>query len=421
MHRTLALVCAAAVALVSIASDAKGQTAELAELVLWPLMTAGVAVEELRLASTPAEEISGTQGIEASAGAGVEFGVLPVGNASDPGISFALIHSDPPELLADMDNDEDLSNDIPIAHREQISSRSYSWFFVVQAEYESAHGPILAETAVSVTALYSYETGGYTVGYSGFSQRRGQVVIDGEAIPIAISSARTDGTYEANQLFIAVDSDRDGHIDSLPGSHEAFLPGQGLQIGTVKYRVTSVTPWGDRMKLAPLAVVPPRPVIAVGKPAPDFEFTTIDGEASSLGNLAGRVVVLMFLPSLSDGGCFSCASSSSPYVSKLQSVHEVLRSLERVTILVVTSSEGLPGDLSALPRSEVLYTANPAIAEVYRRNHATIVISPDGIIAAQDDVWVNYNCERPRGMFDELSVHEITAVVQRLVSEMESL
>jgi hypothetical protein len=397
-----------------------GQTAYLAELVMWPLLTAGIPAGEIRLVASPSENVAGWQEVGGAAGEIVEFGLLAVGTAADPGITFALIHSDPPQLLVDTDNDEDFSNNVPIAHREQISSRSYNWSFIVSGEYEAEPGVTLAEIAVTVTALYSYDTGGYTVGYSSFSHRKGHVEIGGELIPIAICSARTDGTYEADQLYIAVDSDRDGHANSLPGSHEVFLPGQDFQIGTMGYRIVHVTPWGDRMVLEPIGVAPGRPVIAVGQAAPVFEVTTIDDEVLSLQDLTGRVVILMLLPGLGDGGCFSCAASS-PFLDELRSVHEIVGDLDGVSIVVAVTSGAFPGDRASLPSAGVYYTTDPSIAALYRRNIATLIISPDGAIVAQDEVWVNYDCERPRGMFDELMLDELVAVVERLVSEMEDL
>jgi len=416
MYRVVVGRCVAAMAVSSLAVVSLGQSAVLTELVPWPLLTAGIPVAKVPMSGEPLEQISGWQDLADPSVGTVEFGLLPIGTSADPGISVVLIDGDTPQLLVDTDNNEDLANNSIVEHREQINSRSYSWFFTVLGEYEGEQGVVLSETALCVTAMYSYETGGYSVGYSGFAQRKGYLEIDGELIPIAITTARTDGTYDVDQLFVAVDSDRDGYIDSLPGSHETFLPGQGIQIGTVRYDITYVTPWGDYLEIEPVGIAPNREAISVGKLAPGFTFTTITGETASLAAFADGVVVLLFFPTLAGGDFFPCASSS-PYLNKLTSIHQAVKSLEDVTILVITPDEGAPEDLSALPTARAHYISDTAITELYRRNHATIVVSPGGVIAAQDDVWVSFRCGRPRGEFDELNVSELFAVVQRLVAD----
>jgi hypothetical protein len=420
MHRIVVSLCIAAIVISSLATVSFGESAVLTKLIPWPLLTAGIPVETVLMSGDSLEQITGWQDFAERSDGVVEFGLLPIGTSADPGISFMLIHGDTPQIVADTDNDEDLANNIVVEHREQISSRSYSWYFTVLGEYEGEQGVVSSETAICVTAIYSYETGGYIVGYSGFAQRRGYLEIDGELISIAITTAQTNGIYEVDQLFVAVDGDRDGYLDSLPGSHETFLPGQGIQIGTVRYDIMYVTPWGDYLEIEPVGTASVREVVSVDELAPGFTATTITGEMISLEAFTDGVVVLLFLPSLVGGDCSSCVLSS-PYLNKLTSVHEAVKGLEDVTTIVVTpNNEGAPEDLSALPSTRVHYISDTAITEIYRRNYATIVISPGGMIAAQDDVWaLSTRCDgRPRGEFDELNVSELIAVVQRLVADL---
>jgi len=417
LHRAVAASLVGALCLGFSPIMLLGQEAHLPGLVPWPLLNAGIPVEIVPMSKEPATQLLGWQDIAASADGTARFGVLPIGTGADSGVDFVLLAGEALELLVDVDNDEDLTNDFVVGHKEQINSRSFSWFFVVRGEYETESGTVLAQTALCVTAMYSYATGDYTVGYSGFAQRQGYLEVNSKEIAVAMTTVRTDATYEKASLCVAVDYNGDGHLDSLPGSPEAFLPGELIQIETLTYRVAAVSPWGDYLELEPVGRAPERKPIAVGASIPVFTFPDEHGHELSLEDFSEEVVVLLFLPDLGGGACTSC-SSSTPYLDELNAVHAAARSFGNVLLIVVTPEGGLPADLSGLPSEKTYYVSDSAVCELYRRQYATIVVAPGGVIEAQDDVWSTSRwCNgRPRGKFDKLSTVELIETLQRLTT-----
>lgn len=415
MHRALIVPIAVAVVF-GCGWAALAQTAVLDELVPWPLLSAGVWVETLPLTDKPAESISGSRKWTSTGVDAVRFGLVPIGTSQDPGVSFVFLQDATPQIVVDVDNDEDLANDGIVATREQIDSRSYTWFVTVVGEFKDGGSIVRFPLRISIIALYSYDSDDYVVGYSAFCQRRGVLELDGASVPIAVTSLRTDGTYDVSQLVVAVDGDSDGRIDSLPGSPEAFGPGEDIQIGAMRYRATSVSAWGETLSVEPVGPAPARPRIAKGEPAPVFSTVSLAGQRLNLSMFEGQVVVLYFLPSLSAGDCAACAADN-PYVERLTSIHAAVRSLDGVVVIAVVPSETTADKLSALPSTGIHTVADPALASLYRRTYGAIVVAPDGTIAAMDEAWATFRCGRPHGEFDELRSAEVSIVAQHLLEE----
>jgi len=418
MHRTLAVLLVVGLFLVA-GGAALGETVILDELVPWPLMSAGISAEALLLSDEPIEPISGWHEFADIAAVRVRFGLMPIGTTDDPGISFLFLESKTPQIVIDSDNDENLANNGIVSPREQISSRSYSWFATVSGEYQDGESTIVSESHINIAALYSYEDDGYIIGYSGFCQRRGSFVVEGKSVSISITSLLPNVTYDVSQLVVAVDGDFDGYIDSLPGSHEVFGPGEDIQIGTMRYRLTQVTAWGGSLSLEPIGIAPPLSPIAAGETAPAFTTISVTGEKLSLSMFSEDVVVMQFLPSLEGADCSSCVSND-PFLKRLVSIYDALQSFDNVVILAVVPTSVIPEELYQLPSGRIHYVVDPALTAQYRRNYGTIIISPDGTIAAMDEAWATFKCNRPHGKFDELRISEIAAVVQRLLQDVHA-
>ncbi len=417
MYRTIVIFIAVAFL---AGWTAVGETVVLNEMIPWPLLSAGIAVETVLLTDEPVEPLAGWREWASNSAYQIRFGLMPIGTSEDPGISFAFLQGATPQIVVDADNNENLVDNDIVTSREQIDSRSYTWFVTVVGEYQNGDSVVRSQLHINITALYSYELDDYIVGYSGFCQRRGILKLEGISVPIAITSLLSNGTYDVSHLVVAVDGDFDGRIDSLPGSHEVFGPGEDVQIGTTRYRITSVSAWGETLSLEEIGSAPARPRIARGELAPAFSTISISGERLDLSMFKGQAVVLYFLPTLAGGACDTCVTNKH-FLKRLVSIYNVLRSLRSVTMIAVVPGKVAREELNTLPSTGIYYVVDPALTSLYRRTYGLIIIAPDGTIAAMDEAWAAFRCIRPHGEFDELRVDEIEAVVQRLLRGNQGL
>jgi hypothetical protein len=144
------------------------------------------------------------------------YGLIPLGNGSDPGISIAVWLGDEIRIVVDTDNDEDLADEPSLYTRERIMARAFTWYVTVSLEYETEGVMTRAQYALTVTGSYSHVTGTYEFLYGGFCHRRGAVDIDGMVVPIAITSQISTGLYDdLSSLLVSVDTDGDGTLDTL--------------------------------------------------------------------------------------------------------------------------------------------------------------------------------------------------------------
>jgi len=414
MFRTALSLFALSVILLSPSAPTTGAdncVGYLGELVPWPTMSAGMRVVRLELATEPYEEITGQGmwGPVEEAG----FGILPLGTGEDPGISIMFLPGDPPRLIIDTDNDEDFSDesgDYPI---EQIDPRSFSWYATVLVDYGGEDMTSHALYHVCITALYDRATATYEYGYSGFCQRRGLIALDGKLYPISITSLLSNAVYsDRSELVVVIDTDGDGVLDDLPGSHEVYGPGEPIQVGQALYRIVSVSDDGRMIVVERAGTAPPRPIIARGEPAPDFQTTTVTGAPITLSELQGRVVVLFFLPL--SGGCTDSGSPTvPPAVSRLSATWKVIEPFgESVQMIVV--SESIPEELP-LKEEGISYISDPDVVRLYRRSYGVFVIDQQGTIRAMDEPWSRLVEGRPKGEFDLLHPSEILGIVERLL------
>ena len=224
MPRTLLNKLTLACLLISILSLAAvcTHTGFLGEMIPWPAMSAALSVVELALADQPSENITG---LEAWGTADeMAFGLLPVGTGTDPGVSFVLFPGEPPRLIIDTDNDEDLADETGCYDIERSDARSYGWFVTVSVEYEENGATHCAPYHVLIQALYLYSSGSYIYGYSGWCQRSGLIELEGELYPIPITSQLSNGLYsismKINPIFPAYFS----NFFYQSGEHEDSSP-----------------------------------------------------------------------------------------------------------------------------------------------------------------------------------------------------
>jgi len=416
MPRTLLNKLTLACLLISILSLAAvcTHTGFLGEMIPWPAMSAALSVVELALADQPSENITG---LEAWGTADeMAFGLLPVGTGTDPGVSFVLFPGEPPRLIIDTDNDEDLADETGCYDIERSDARSYGWFVTVSVEYEENGATHCAPYHVLIQALYLYSSGSYIYGYSGWCQRSGLIELEGELYPISITSQLSNGVYSnISQLVVVVDTDGDGELNDLPGSHEVFRPGEPIQVGTSVYRISFVSDDGRSIAVEAIGTASPRPVIARGEPAPDFQSRTVTGDPFALSDFRGDVVVLLFLPDLSPTDCATCFSPSpSPWVSRLTDIWQALDWINEGMQMVVVTESPLSSEQLPLTEERISYVYDPDVVRLYRRSYGALVIDQQGIIRAMDEAWSKFVGVRPSGKLDELDAIEILWVVERL-------
>jgi len=388
----------------------------LDEMVPWPMLSAAIPMRPLALHDRPPEELLGAPVVLDDASA-ARYGLIPLGDTEDDGLSIAVVIGEEIRVLVDTDGDGDLADEPGGYPCEQVLAHTSTWFVTVTPRYDAAAGASRAAYHLSITADYSYMTDRYEFYYGGFCHRRGAVLLDGVVVPVAITSQASTGRYDdLSVILCAIDTDGDGLLDTLPGSHEVYLPGQPLQVGTQTYRIESISPDGRRMELAPADSAAPRLPVGLGMRAPDFGGTTPDGAGIRLSDCAGSVVVLVLGRSVASPSCPGCdAPAEAPPTREDTLSGDLARYGDRIVTLRVFG----PGDSMSPPDTAEGAAAISVISEeafaAYRRPTGVFVIDREGVVVAMDEPWATVRCGRPSGKLDLLSVAEILTTVERLL------
>jgi hypothetical protein len=411
-------VAATILAVASAAWASDVEVALLGEMVPWPMQCAGITGDSLDfLGEGPMEEIGWSGGVKP-----VRYALLPLGNASDPGITVVEFAQPggPPLLLLDADNDESLDNDSWLLPDVRNGPRSYTWFITVTVEYGEVGTVSRLPYRISVYGEYAYESQAYAYHYGGYCHRRGLVTIGGEKHVMAVVSLGSTGCYDdLGSLVTAVDLDYDGELDTLPYSHEIFGPGAPIVLPTGTYAIVWASPDGQEFHLQREGDGGARPSIARGEPALAFEARTVDGLDISVPARDGRITVLVFVRRVTASDCVTCSTSSLLSRERVDDIRAALYGLAEEIALVVIVEEMPPDGFHFEDgfRISVDVVCDPAVNNLYRRSVGAFVIDADGMIVAMDETWIVSPdlFGRPKGAYQELRGFEIRDVVDSLL------
>ena len=390
----------------------------LGEMVSWSLPSVAYFMQPIPLRSSPPEDLGGVP-VGAPGVASYSYSLIPVGTGADPGITIAVCQDPVLRIWVDEGNDETLANDRERTDGVEIHPDTFRWTFTVQVEYAPGEG-VRSPYHVSLLAHRDSVSGVYEFFYSGFCYRLGLLDLGSSVVPIAINSLDSTGRYDdISQLVVAVDTDENGELDLIPGSHEVFAPGEPIQVGTALYAIESISVDGRRVAVREAGQASPRPIIAVGEPAPDFELVTLAGARVTLSEFRGKPVVLLLsqLPAYSD--CSTCSGGASTAWTTLTQFLDLARSFRETVAFVVVLTDSAPEqewDFGSVPPN-VFIGHGPDVAGLYRRMVGNFVIDSQGVIAAMDRTWMSFICGQPRGGTEAPSPGDVVVVLTRLVGE----
>ena len=397
------------------------ETALLGEMVPLPILSAAIPMHRLGLYDQPVEEYVGLAPVTPG-GAEYSYGILPLGSGPDPGITVAVSEHGEPRILVDANNDEDLANDPGIQDRERIDARTYRWQVTVDVEYKIYGTITRAPYHLLILADFSYATERYEYWYSCFCHRRGLIDLEGTLYPIAMSDLSSTAKYDdLSNISVSIDTDGDGKLDMLLGSHEVYGPKDPFQVQVrdVMYMITSVSEDGRRMALEQVGNAEARPIIGLDHLAPDFTARTIDGQDIRVSDFLGKVVVLVFCPVLKTSGCPMCDTISSSTSTRISDIRDSVSLFgdSVVMITVYAGSRPVDSDDTPGPRLQTEITLwEPQIAEIYRRSNGLFIIDQEGIIAGMDEPWASMRCGVPRGGYRLLRQGEIEDIIANLLA-----
>lgn len=425
MPRALAVLLAV-VLLICVNAGGQGENrAFLGELVPWPILPSALPMIQLELEEVPAES-----GIDLPLGFPVAirplYGLVPLGSGDDPGVTLAIFENGTPRLWVDFNNDEQFSFDEFLHVGSRIGLRAYSWSIQVMVEYSDGERFHHFPYQILVVASYSYTGDRYEVRYGTSGVRRGLIHLAGGLYPIAIMDLSQTARYDdPSRLLVAVDTDGDGRLNILPGSHEVYFPSAPLrfQVGETLYEIMEVSVEGQHLTVQPVGYAKPRPVIAPDHLAPDFETQSPDGRLLRLSDYRDSVVVLAFLPDLKGTRCPTCVPAATRSSDRFVAIRAALEEVEGdVVLIVITNCYPLPEAQihSEEPQALRIETVlDSLITELYRRTEGVIIVDQAGKIAAMDQWWYSEKCGEPRGKLEQLHAEEVRAVVARLLEQGE--
>jgi hypothetical protein len=122
---------------------------------------------------------------------------------------------------------------------------------------------------------------------------RADITIGGESISIFVPlygphpvTSKKNDSFENTSTLLSVDANHDENLDR----HEAWWTSMPVRLGDQMFAVKSIDP-GSKWILLSKSSAPLAGVI-VGKPCPDFKFTTTDGKTVTLADYRGKALLL---------------------------------------------------------------------------------------------------------------------------------
>jgi thiol-disulfide isomerase/thioredoxin len=210
--------------------------------------------------------------------------------------------------------------------------------------------------------------------------RGGDLSIDGRRVALAVVDRTYRGWFshlQRDRLYVDVDAD--GLLDTADDSHEVYRLGEPFPVGDRDVVVTGVGPFGRTLSVTASPARARRSAsLREGRPAPDFEATTLEGDRIRLSAFRDRWVLLDFW-----------ATWCGPCVRELPHLVELHQEHPELAIIGISGDrtrEALEGFLQrrSLPWPQVYVDAR-AVQTLYRvRTYpSTFLIAPDGTIAAR--------------------------------------
>jgi len=388
------------------------------EMVPWSLPSAAYVMQPISLRASPFENLAGAPA-GAPGVASYSYGLIPVGTGADPGITIAVSQDPILRIWVDEGNDETLANDRERTDGVEIHPDTFRWTFTVQVEYAPGEG-VRSPYQISLLAQRDSVSGEYEFFYSGFCYRLGLLDLGGSVVPIAINSLDSTGRYDdVSQLVVAVDTNGDGELDLIPGSQDVYAPGEPIQVGTTIYAIDAVSVDGRRVVVHEAGQASPRPIIAVGELAADFELVTLAGDLVTLSEFRGKPVVLLLSQLPAYSGCSTCSDGASMAWTALTGFLDLARSFRETVAFVVVLTDSVPEqewDFGSVSPN-VFIGHGPDVAGLYRRSLGNFVVDSHGVIAAMDRTWLSFACGRPQGGTEAPTPGDVVIVLTRLLGE----
>lgn len=207
--------------------------------------------------------------------------------------------------------------------------------------------------------------------------RDGVVRLGDHALPFRVLGRA--GAFDTGSVVF--DLDGDGAFDTAADGDERFTPTQGdpwLTFADAHWRI-SVVASGETLTLDRRDDVDgPRPSVAIGRRAPDFDLV-VDDQPRSLSQLRGGVVLEFFAP-----GCAFCTEAAKP-------LREASRSLRAAGVTLVSIDTSGTDEAAAWAAEHgkdwplVLGPPAERVAGLYRASAVPlyVLIDSDGTIVAK--------------------------------------
>jgi peroxiredoxin len=195
-------------------------------------------------------------------------------------------------LIIDENNNKDLTDDT--IRKWNVTKKDTFNRVKFQNDYSDSLGAYKRRHIIRVEKQGDFIFA-YNDGY-----REGSIIINGRKYIIALYDMGFDGLYGngwSDAIFVDINGDEkiDGEFHGTSLANEFFYWDEPFQINGKDYIVDWVSPVGDKIRIK-LSDKPasPRYPLGLGKPAPDFSVTAMDGEKLILSDYRGKVVLLDF-------------------------------------------------------------------------------------------------------------------------------
>ena len=370
---------------------------EAAETVLGGLMAWPSAVgqaPEIALSPTPDEE-----GVRFPATEDTWFGSVTLGNGDDPVFSLAFEDGETPHLWIDANNNESLIDDGTPDPTYHHSFDSYAWIRTLQVSYTWNGTSYEAPYILRITAFRRYDE--WSIIFGSWCLHEGLLLMKGMPTTIWLGDMDSDGLFDdLEELLVIVDANGDGVPALDYAIIEQFTPqlpfvdaGQ-FQLDGVTYAIDQVSPDGRLICTSKAVVqVEPIPNVIVGKPAPAFTVTSLQGEVFSSESLLGRPVILFFTPGeIPDNVSIS---GDRPSDDRLRDLVEQLEGFDAQILVIATLPESLTSDAVQVDNLDVpLVAYDDELMLTYRPGiDWLIVIGRDGTVLGTDWVTPVYDAD----------------------------
>ena len=216
-------------------------------------------------------------------------------------------------FYGDINANGDLSDDAPFKFETKDGTSSLLLQLTTKAEGSDVTYPVVMKMVVAEIELPGKTKPELCLKNYEDTVREGAIQVGNRSLLFSLTGS--SGIYNERYNRLMFDLDGNGKLD--PKTEQYRVWEQFVNVGDTSYEFT-VDRYGQKLTLTPLAEkLPPRAILMAGHPAPEFNFTDLNGQPRKLADYRGKLLLLNFWGTW----CGPCVAAAPKLVETYDKFH----------------------------------------------------------------------------------------------------